>query len=405
MVQHIAYLDCRAGVSGHTLLGALLDAGFALDDLRRALASVPVQGYQLKLNAYQEQDVRGSLFDVMLTTADQPVRHLSDVAAVLQASRLSARVQATSLAIFRRIAEAEAVVHRTSVDAVRFPKIGVLDMLISIVGVVSAVEALEITQLYASELPLTTGHISTAQGLVPVPTPATLELLRHTVASWKPTSVEGELVTPTGAAILAELARFESPAIAIERVGYGFGRKKLPWPDCVRLYLGHPHVAVVDETPATVEADTDRVAVIESHIDNMSGELLGALMEHLLSAGALDVSYTPLQMKKNRPATLLTVICMPEDGERLALVVLRESSTLGVRIQHVQRLKAWRSQELIETPLGALLVKIKRLGSRIVSASPEYEDCQRLARERDLPLAEVYEVAQRTIQATILDTQ
>jgi uncharacterized protein (DUF111 family) len=149
------------------------------------------------------------------------------------------------------------------------------------------------------------------------------------------------------------------------------------------------------------QVDTDWVTVIESHIDNMSGELLGSLMECLFAAGALDVSYTPIQMKKNRPATLVTVISPPQDGERLALVLLRETSTLGVRIQQVQRRKAQRAQELMATPLGLVLVKVKRLGSRIVGATPEYEECQRIARERDVPLVDVYEVVQRAIQITL----
>jgi hypothetical protein len=198
-----------------------------------------------------------------------------------------------------------------------------------------------------------------------------------------------------GAAILAVLACFETPPIAIERIGYGFGRYHLPWPNCLRLCLGK---AVSEVNVPHEEVDTDWVAVIESHIDNMSGELLGGLMERLFAAGALDVCYTPIQMKKNRPATLITVISPLQDGERLALALLRETSTLGVRIQQVQRRKAQRAQEQITTALGPMLVKVKRLGSRIISATPEYEECQRIARERDMSLADVYEVARRAIQ-------
>ena len=172
----------------------------------------------------------------------------------------------------------------------------------------------------------------------------------------------------------------------------------MPWPNCLRLYLGkaHSEISVPDG-----EVDTDWVAVIESHIDNMSGEILGGLMERLFTAGALDVSYTPIQMKKNRPATLITIICPVEDGERLALILLRETSTLGVRIQQVQRRKAQRVQELITTPLGPILVKVKRLGSRIISATPEYEECQRIAREQNIPLTDVYEVARQAIQVVL----
>src|SRR5229473_1448313 len=199
------------------------------------------------------------------------------------------------------------------------------------------------------------------------------------------------LVDIVGAAIAVE-----TPTITIERVGYGFGQKKLPWPNCLRLCLGQTAVGG-DEEP-----DVDWVTVIESNIDNMSGELLGGLMERLLAAGALDVSYTPLQMKKNRPATLVTIICPPEQAEALALFLLRESSTLGVRIQQMQRLKAQRTQEPVETPLGTMLVKVKRLGTRIISATPEYEECRRVALQRNMPLEEVYVVAQHAIESTII---
>jgi hypothetical protein len=210
-----------------------------------------------------------------------------------------------------------------------------------------------------------------------------------------PCPAEGELVTPTGAAILATLARFETPAFAIQQIGYGFGQRRLPWPNCLRLCLGEARVIHTEEY---AQASTDWVTVIETHIDNMSGELLGALMERLLAAGALDVSYAPIQMKKNRPAIRITIICASERSEPLSLLLLRETSTLGVRFQQMQRLKAQRTQQRIETLLGTMLVKVKRLGTRVISAAPEYEECQRIASERQIPLPEVYDVAQQAIQ-------
>jgi hypothetical protein len=207
------------------------------------------------------------------------------------------------------------------------------------------------------------------------------------------------MVTPTGAALLATFARFEQPAIAIERVGYGFGSKQFPWPNCLRACLGRSlnETSTEDDIP-----DTDWVSVLECNIDNMTGELLGDFMERVLSAGALDVGYQPLQMKKNRPAVMVTVICQIEDSERLARLILAETSTLGVRVQQVQRRKTQRSYERIITPLGPLQIKLKRLGSRIISASPEYEDCRRLALAREVPLEEVYELARQVIERTIL---
>ncbi len=380
-------------------LGALLDAGLSLETLTSALMALPVEGYRITLETFHDRGIRGSHLDVILTEQEQPTRHLSDITALLHASTLPPRVRDTALAIFQRLAEAEATVHGSSIEEVHFHEVGAVDAIVDITGAAIGIEELEITQLYASPLPLTTGHVKTAHGLLPVPAPATLEILRRVEAPWRPCPVEGELVTPTGAAILATLARFETPAIAIERVGYGFGRKRLPWPNCLRLCLGEAHGGL---EAAGEEADADWVTVIETHIDNMSGELLGGLMEQLLTAGALDVSYAPLQMKKNRPATLVTVICRVEAGERLARLLLSETSTLGVRMQQMQRLKAQREQRQIETPLGTLTVKVKRLGARIVSAAPEYEECRRIARARAMPLAEVYEVARQAASSLII---
>lgn len=394
-MQKIAYLDCHSGISGNMFLGALLDAGLPFETLQEALATLPLSGYQLTLEKVHDKGIQGVHFDVVIEEKEQPHRHFSDIAALLHASSLPDPVRETALAIFRRLAEAEATVHGTTVEEVHFHEVGAVDSIVDITGAAIAIAALGISQIYASPLPLTGGHVQSAHGLLPVPAPATLEILRRVQAPWRACPVEGELVTPTGAAILATLARFETPAIAIEQVGYGFGRKRLPWPNCLRLCLGQPYNTMSTEAES---ADTDWVTVIEAHIDNMSGELLGGLMERLLAAGAFDVSYTPMQMKKNRPATLVTIICPPEQGDRLALLLLSESSTLGVRIQQVQRLKAQRSQQEITTPLGAISVKVKRLGQRVISAAPEYDACERIAREKQLPLADVYEVANQAIQ-------
>jgi uncharacterized protein (TIGR00299 family) protein len=395
MRQKLAYLDCHSGISGDMFLGAVLDAGLSIDSLRTGLAALPVTGYELRAETVHEHGIRGSRLTVVMAEQEQASRHLSDITAILNAATLPTTVRKNALAIFQCLAEAEAAVHGTTLEEVHFHEVGAIDALVDITGAALAIETLGITQLYASPLPLSSGHVRTAHGLLPVPAPAALEILRRVAAPWKPCPVEGELVTPTGAAILATLARFETPAIAIERVGYGFGRKHFPWPNCLRLCIG----SAAGFLGADEQADTDWVTVIESNIDDMTGELLGDLMEKLLAAGALDVSFTPIQMKKNRPAVMVSLICPVEDGDRLAQLVLRESSTLGVRIQQVQRLKAQRTQERIDTAIGSVTVKVKRLGTRIISASPEYEECRRIARERDIPLEEVYAVVQQAIAA------
>ncbi len=378
-------------------LGAMLHAGLALETLQQALAGLPLSGYHLELRPYTDKGIQGVYFDVQLLAQEQPTRHLSDIVALLHEAHIAPSVRTTALAVFRCLAEAEATVHGVSIDEVHFHEVGAVDAIVDIVGAAVAIETLGIAHLYASALPLTHGHVKTSHGLLPVPAPATLEILRRVQAPWQPRPVEGELVTPTGAALLATLAHFEIPPMHIEQVGYGFGKKQMPWPNCLRLCLG---TSVAQA--ASSDVDTDWVTVIETNIDTMSGELFGGLMERLLQAGALDVSYTPIQMKKNRPAILLRVICMPQDSEALSYLLLRETSTLGVRMQQMQRRKAQRSMQQISTSLGPILVKIKRLGHRVISAAPEYEECQRLATEHQMPLADVYELARRAIAEAIV---
>ncbi|HEX5546514.1 MAG TPA: LarC family nickel insertion protein, partial [Ktedonobacterales bacterium] len=255
-----------------------------------------------------------------------------------------------------------------------------------IVGAALALDLLDVTDVYCSELPLTSGRVRSAHGALPVPAPATLELLRGTDAVWRSVPTEGELVTPTGAALVATLARFERPTMRLSAVGYGFGTRKLPWANCLRAVLGS-----APEASQRIEAgfERDEVTVIEANIDNMTGEALGWLMEHLLASGALDVSYTPLHMKKNRPATLLTVIARPQSASALAARILRESATLGVRMRDAERLKAGREVREIETPLGPVRVKLKTIGADIIAVTPEYDDCRALAEKLKMPVETV----------------
>nr|BBH91312.1 TIGR00299 family protein [Thermosporothrix sp. COM3] len=395
MTQRVAYLDCHSGISGDMFLGALLDVGLPFATLQAGLASVPFGGYILRHEPCSDRGVHGSRLHVQITDTDPPERSFSDIEALLLASALPERIKTMALALFRTFAEAEASVEAVPLEQVRFSDTGAIDIMVDVIGAAIGVVTLDIMRLYASPLPLTSGLHQTRDGMQPIPAPVTMELLRRVSAPWRSCSLDEELVTPTGAALLATLARFDHPVLSFERIGYGFGQKQLPWPNCLRLCLG--------SSPETANPvlDSDEVDVIETNIDNMSGELLGGLMERLFAAGALDVAYIPLQMKKNRPATLLTVLCAPEQSEKLALLLLSESATLGVRMQRMQRLKAWRAQERIDTPFGSMLVKVKRLGTRVISAVPEYEECARLARERDVPLEEIYMVA-RTIARKLI---
>ncbi|GAC1641772.1 MAG: nickel pincer cofactor biosynthesis protein LarC [Ktedonobacteraceae bacterium] len=392
----IAYLDCRSGIDGETLLGALLDAGFSLDMLKRTLALFPLQEYDIVLEHTTNKGVRGTRVTVTLTSQEHKIYTWSEIEMLLSSTQIPLYIRNTTLSILQHWVDAAAIVHGEGYEQQAFEVS--LQTLVIVIGVVTGLKELEVTQLYASVLPLTNGYIETANGHIPVPTPVTLEILRHVHASWKPIPAEGEVVTPLGAILLATLARFDTPTMTIERVGYGFGAQSLPFPGALRLYLG---ILQGTEQLANGDADTDWVTILSTNIDNMSGELLGGLMERLFAAGALDVSYTPLQMKKNRPATLLMIVCPLEKGNELAYILLRETTTLGVRMQQVQRLKAQRTPQHIATPLGPMLIKVKRLGAQIISASPEYEECQRIAHERNMPLADVYAVAQQWIANTL----
>ena len=379
----LVYLDCFSGISGDMFLGALLDSGLSFEQLQEGLAALDVTGYQVLLEPYSDKGMLGKRFRVEVTETPQPERHLSEIEQIITSSRLPPALQHDALTIFRTLGEAEARVHGVPVEDVHFHEVGAVDAIVDIVGIVIGLHALGIEQVYCSPLPLTTGQVQTAHGLLPVPAPATLEVLRRVGAPWTPREASGELVTPTAAAILATKARFETPAMTIRQVGYGFGRKQLPWANCLRLCLG--------ESVAAGGVERDEVAILETNLDNVSGEVLGGLMDRLLRAGALDVTYTPMQMKKNRPATQVSVIAPLDLADPLSLLLLRETTTLGVRVSRWQRLKAERWQEVMETPLGIARVKIKRVGGRVVHISPEYEDCARLAEEHALPLLEVYE--------------
>jgi pyridinium-3,5-bisthiocarboxylic acid mononucleotide nickel chelatase len=379
----LAYLDCFSGMSGDMLLGALLDAGLSFERLQGGLAALGLEGYRLALESHADKGLRGKRFAVEVTETPQPERHLSEIRAVITASHLPLAVEERALAIFQALGEAEAQVHGVSLEQVHFHEVGAVDALVDVVGAAIGLHELGIEQVYASPLPLTTGQVQSAHGLLPVPAPATLELLRRVGAPWTPRAAEGELVTPTAAAILATSARFETPRMVIRQVGYGFGRRQLPWANCLRLCLGEPVEA------SGVEAD--EVMVLETNLDNLSGEVLGDLMERFLQAGALDVTYAPIQMKKNRPATQISVIAPLDLAEALAALMLRETTTLGVRMSRWQRLKAQRRQDSVETPLGRVRVKLKLLEGRVVSVAPEYEDCRQLAEVTSLPLREVYE--------------
>jgi pyridinium-3,5-bisthiocarboxylic acid mononucleotide nickel chelatase len=387
----LAYLDCFSGISGDMLLGALLHAGLDLQRLRDGLSRLPLEDYSLDAERVTDHALAGIRAVVHSTGAGPEAtgnhRHLAEIEAMIQAAALPERARDRSLAIFRRLAQAEATLHGVSLSEVGFAEVGAIDSIVDIVGASVGLELLGIDEVYCSELPMTSGRVETDHGSLPLPAPATLAVLQGTDAVWRPLPIEGELVTPTGAAIVAELAQFRRPAMRLVSTGYGFGRMKLPWANCLRILIG---VAPAEPNqPAADDSESDEVVVLETNIDTMSGEALGWLMDQLMASGALDVAYLPLQMKKSRPGILLQVIARPEDAQALARQMLRESSTLGIRLKSQRRMKAARRVETIDTPLGAARVKLKILEGAVIAVAPEYDDCSRLASLHHLPVEQV----------------
>ncbi|MFC2031405.1 nickel pincer cofactor biosynthesis protein LarC [Chloroflexota bacterium] len=389
MTARILYIDLFSGVSGDMLLGALLDAGLDLADLQGELSKLDLVGYQLQADRHESHGLTGIRLQVLDTLEAYPARHLADIKQIIQGSSLSERVKNDSLAVFERLARVEAGIHGIAVDQVHFHEIGAVDTIVDVVGFAIGLELLDIKGVYASAIALGSGTIEIAHGRYPVPVPATLALLAEVRAPTISHRAETEIVTPTGAALLAHFAVFERPAMNVLRVGYGFGSKEFPWSNAVRVWVGQAEPMHLP--------DHDQVTVLECNLDDVTGETLGYTMERLFEAGALDVWFTPIQMKKNRPGVLLSALSPPGIVESLSLLIMRETSTLGVRMYPpAHRLKAERREREVKTPWGRVRVKEKWIGGRCLAVSPEYEDCARLARESGEPLQRVMEAARNS---------
>ena len=399
--MNIGYLDCPSGISGDMLLGALVDAGLSIDELRAELAKLPVEGYRLEAEKTQRAGLAATKVTVVLeearasaSSAETPHRRLPDILSIIEDSALPPEDKERSAQVFRKLAQAEARVHGVEPEAVEFHEVGAVDAIVDVVGAVIGLRLLGIEALYCSSLPAGGGWTNGEHGRLPVPAPATLALLSEagaTLAAGPDPAME--LVTPTGAAVVVTLAAFQRPAMTVRAVGYGAGSRELEdRPNALRLWLGE-------------ELDERRAAMllIETNIDDMSPELIGYAQERLFEAGAADVWLAPVQMKKNRPGVLLSVICSVEREDAMVEIILRETSTLGVRVRPITRHEAEREELQFESSLGPAAVQVKRLPGRPPSVAPEYEACARIARERGLPLQEVYRIVEREARRQLSD--
>jgi uncharacterized protein (TIGR00299 family) protein len=392
----IGYLDLPSGLSGDMLLGCLVDCGWPASRLESTLArlALPPGEWAVQLQEVRKGALRATQVDV-LAEEGRHDRRLADVLAILHASDLPPTVSERAAAIFVRLADAEAKVHGVTPDQIHFHEVGAIDAIMDIVGAVAGLHDLGIERLYASAVPLGHGWADTAHGRLPLPAPATLELLSAANAPTRPAPGPGELLTPTGAAILCELATFEQPAMSIRRVGIGAGRRDFAWPNVARLWLGEA------QAPAVASA-TGPLLQLETNIDDMNPQLYAGVVEKLFSAGANDVWMTPVQMKKGRPGVVLSVLCAAADEPALADLLLRETTTLGVRAHAVHhRHEARREMRAVQTPFGNVQTKIKWLGSEAAGGMPEFDDCRALAESAGVPVRRVYDAATVATQALL----
>jgi uncharacterized protein (TIGR00299 family) protein len=379
-----AYFDCFSGISGDMTLGALVDAGVSIDDLRAELAKLNLPGYELTAEMVKRSGIAATKVRVLLDGKQQPSRRLSDIRNIIEASALPLSVQQKGLAIFSRLARAEAKVHGTTPDKVHFHELGAVDALVDIVGSVVGLELLGVTGVAASAVNVGSGTVQTSHGLLPIPAPATAELLSG--IPFYQSSTLFELTTPTGAAIISTLGMSFGPLqeMKVDRIAYGAGDQDFPGrPNVLRLMIG--------ERAAAYEEDAS--IIIETNIDDLNPQVYDYLIGKLMDQGAQDAYLTPIIMKKGRPAVLLSVLADTAKTDVLVDTIFRETTSIGVRIRETGRKKLDREIREIETVFGRVRIKVSRRGNEVLSATPEYEDCRRIAEEKQVPLKQVMEEA------------
>jgi pyridinium-3,5-bisthiocarboxylic acid mononucleotide nickel chelatase len=391
------YFDCFSGISGDMALGALVDAGADFDVIRDELAKLPLEPFDVEVLEVETAGFHGRRAAVR-PAEGSVIRTYASIRALLDGAGMPRAATDLAQRIFRRLAEAEATVHRKEVDLVTFHEIGAVDSIVDIAGTALALTMLGVDRVFASAVPTGMGMTRTEHGAMPIPAPAVVELLRG--APLFSRGVPVELVTPTGAAILAATVEGygEMPSMRVGRVGYGAGTHELGFPDLLRVLIGE-----AEETRSIAPSGDDVLGtaelVLETNVDDVAPEVTAFVIEQLLDAGAQDAWLVPIVMKKGRPAVTVCVLCSSDRADQMRRILFRETGTLGVRATPVAKTSLARSTTEVETRFGAVVVKVGRLDGRIVSVSPEYEDCARAAREAGVPLRDVYDEAVRVAEA------
>lgn len=389
----ILYLDCVGGISGDMTLGALLDAGVDARELIQQLRLLPLTGYEIKITEETKGCWRGTRVRISLNVPDQPHRHLSDVLKLIAVAPLPAPVKEMSGRVFQRLAAAEARVHGITPEDVHFHEVGAVDSILDIIGSCLAFYLLRVQKIYCSPLPVGHGTIRCAHGILPVPAPATAELTRG--LPLRSVDVEGELVTPTGAAIASTLAEHFGPlpSMHIDQIGYGLGSRDYDLPNFLRVFVGQ---ISEKKCSASAQLSWEEILVLETDIDDMNPEFFPYVDDVLRQAGAMDVFFLPLIMKKGRPGTRLTVLCRPGSEGTLLPIIFRETTTLGVRMRLEQRQTLNRRILQVQTKWGKVGVKVSYfVEHEPLQVKPEFEDCRRLAMESGRTLAEIYHAVQQ----------
>ncbi|HUS58280.1 MAG TPA: nickel pincer cofactor biosynthesis protein LarC [Planctomycetota bacterium] len=386
----IAYFDCFSGASGDMILGALVDAGLRVDDLRAELARLPLTGYSLSAEKVSRAGIAATKVNVIVEHHHDHGhghhgRHLPEILELIGGSSLPERVKRDASAVFERLAAAEGEVHGKPPDEIHFHEVGAVDSIVDIVGVAAGLHLLGVEHVYSSAIRTGTGTVKCAHGELPVPAPATARLIRGLPVVQ--TEIEAELTTPSGAAILATLAQAfgPMPACTIDAVGYGAGTREIAGrPNVLRVFIAQMAAGVFE---------ADIVEVVEANLDDMSPEFFGGIFERLFAAGALDVSVIPVLMKKGRPGFLLSVIAPAGGAAGVEQILFRETTTFGVRIFEARRKKLAREHREVQTPFGSVRLKIGTLAGKIVRAKPEHDDCVRLAEAANAAFIDVHDAA------------
>jgi uncharacterized protein (TIGR00299 family) protein len=391
--MQIAYFDCFSGVSGDMILGALIDAGLDFHQLKSELSKLKISGYTLKTEKTTRKSLSGTIFTVN-TEEDHAERHLRDIEEIIDRSDLGDDIKAFSKAIFQKLAHVEAKIHNSDPGKVHFHEIGGLDSIIDIVGVLIGIKMLGIEAVYVSSIPVGRGFVECDHGILPLPAPATLEMLKGIPIH--ASDMEKELVTPTGISILKHIARSFGviPKMKIQRIGYGAGSRDLKIPNLLRVWVG--------ETDEKTEYEKDEVILIETNLDDMNPEFIGYASEKLMEGGALDVFMTPIFMKKNRPGTQLSVLITPDKLEETLSIIFTETTSLGIRLHRLERKKLPREIITVETTFGPVKVKVSQSSQETKNISPEYEDCKKIAIKQGIPLRNVYEEAKTTARKILI---